>query len=263
MTPQATQGRSVVLVGAGNVATHLGRALQETGCEVRAVYSRSEASARVLAAELGTRLMTDLADLPDADLFLLSVKDDALPGVAAQLCPRHPGSLFAHTAGSVPMSLFGGLARRYGVIYPLQTFSRQRRMDISFVPLFVEASDAAALAALTDLARSLSRYVVEMDSATRRQMHLSAVFVCNFVNHLYALGEQIMDRCGLPFDLLLPLIDETARKVHELSPRRAQTGPAVRGDKAVMDAQTAMIGDPDMRELYRMMCKSIEKISRQ
>jgi len=262
MERQAVGQVHVVLVGAGNVATHLGRALQRAGHVVKAVYSRTEASARLLSGELEVPAFTSLEELPEADLYVLSVKDDALSEVVSRLCPGREGSMFVHTAGSVSLSVFANKARQYGVIYPLQTFSRRHEVDFAEVPLFVEASDGESLRTLLGLARSLSRNVVEMDGLSRARMHLSAVFVCNFVNHLYALGEQAMEQCGLSFELLLPLIDETARKVHVLSPRKAQTGPAVRGDESVMARQEAMIDSPVVRQLYRLMSKSIENISR-
>lgn len=252
---------NVSLVGSGNVATHLGRALVKAGHNVLGIYSRTEASASRLAAELAAKVCSSPDELPESEMYVISVSDDAIPETIKRLCTLQTDAIFVHTAGSVPMSVFEGFERHYGVVYPLQTLSKQRPVDFSRVPLFVEASDDATRFRLLEICDGLSCNVVEMDSETRRKMHLSAVFACNFVNHLYALGERMLEENGLPFELLLPLIDETAAKVHHLSPRRAQTGPAVRGDKKVMERQEQLLEDVTLRKLYRLMSESIENLS--
>ena len=158
----------------------------------------------------------------------------------------------------MPMSLWEGLASRYGVFYPMQTFSKEREADFSEISIFIEANSDSALSLLQQLARSISPKIYHLTTEERKYLHLAAVFACNFVNHCYALSADILAQHGLPFDVMLPLIDETARKVHELSPQQAQTGPAVRCDQNVMDMQAALLADqPLMEELYRKLSLSI------
>ena len=228
----------VALVGGGNVATHLGRALEQAGFPLARINSRT------------------LADIPEADVYIFSVKDDALPEVLSRF-PRREG-LFVHTAGSVPMSVFKPFADRFGVLYPLQTFNKERAVDFSKVPLFIEANRPEDEQLLETIASRLSGRVVKLASESRKDLHLAAVFACNFVNHLYALSGDILEKNGLSWDLLRPLIEETADKIRELSPREAQTGPAIRHDQKTMEAHLALLADnPSMQAIYRLLSESI------
>lgn len=255
--------KSVVLIGAGNVATHLGRALADAGYAVRQVFSRTEASASVLADRLHCPFTTDQkAVATDADLYIVSIKDDALTGVIPWLTRCNPSALFVHTAGSVAMDVWSGHAARYGVLYPMQTFSKQRTVDFSSVSFFIEACQSEDLAALKTLAARLGGKVYEATSEQRRFLHIAAVFACNFSNHMYAIAQHLLAEHGLPFEALLPLIDETARKVHHLSPAEAQTGPAARNDGTIMASHHRMLADtPAWDELYRLISQSIHKMS--
>lgn len=253
----------IVMIGAGNLATHLSAALQQAGHELLQVFSRTEASARELASRLGCPWTTDLrAVTTDGDLYVFSVQDKALAQLAETLCPRLSGKTVVHTAGSMPMSLFASVAEHYGVLYPMQTFSKQRAVDFREIPCFLEASDETTMAQLEALAQSVSHRTYRMDSARRRYLHLSAVWACNFVNHCYAVASDLLAEHAIPFDVLLPLIDETARKVHELSPRQAQTGPAVRADANVMQAHQALMSThPEWQELYGKLSESINQFN--
>ena len=164
-------------------------------------------------------------------------------------------------AGSIPMSMFRGMALHYGVLYPMQTFSKQREVDFLKIPCFVEANDEFALRQIGDLAHQVSQRVYQLSSEDRRYLHLSAVFACNFVNHCYAISQDILQERGIPFDVMLPLIDETAAKVHELSPMDAQTGPAVRYDTNVIRAQGALLkANPIVKDIYDRMSMSIHQM---
>ncbi len=250
----------IVLIGAGRLASHLGPALKAVGHEVLQVYSRTQESASSLAAVVGAEAVTDVASVrKDADVYVCAVKDDVLPMLLSQLCEGREEAVFLHTAGSVPIEVFKGHARRYGVLYPMQTFSKERKLEFADIPIFIEADNEETLAVVRQLADSVSRKVVTLSSEDRRYLHLSAVFACNFVNHCYDLAGTLLQQHGIPFDTLLPLIDETAYKVHELSPREAQTGPAVRYDKEVISRQSQMLeGLP--KEIYELMSKSIHEI---
>ncbi len=253
----------VVWIGAGNLATLLGEALRRAGHETLQVFSRTKASAESLAGRLGC-LATDDPDavVPGADVYIFSVKDEAIGGLVPRVAPRAGDALCLHTAGSMPMDVFRGYARRYGVLYPVQTFSKDCPVDFREVPVFVEASAPDSLAQTEALARSVSGRVEEMGTERRLFLHLAAVFACNFVNHCYALAADLLDGAGIPFDVMWPLIDETARKVHRIPPVEAQTGPAVRYDRNVIDRQRAMLdGKPAWKALYETMSRSIHALA--
>lgn len=249
----------IALIGAGNVATHLGVALQQAGHELVQVYSRTEASASCLATRLSTAYTIRMEDVcRDAEMYVVALKDAALEEWVGPLVKGREQALFVHTAGSIPLSIWEGLTPRYGVFYPMQTFSKQRPVDFGTVPFFIEASGAAELQVLHELAAQLSERVYEISSEQRRYLHLAAVFACNFTNHMYALSEQILRKQGIPFDVMLSLTDETARKIHQLSPGQAQTGPAIRYDKNVIGKHLDLLSDdPEMQELYEKISKSI------
>lgn len=252
----------IVLIGAGNLATQLGLSLAEAGHEMAQVWSRSMESAAALADLVGGAAVTDLGQIETgADVYILAVKDAALPEIIPPLCHgREKGGVVVHTAGSVPMEIFEGLARHYGVLYPLQTFSKSRRVNFKEIPCFIEGNDDYAISELKRLCASLSDHVSYLASADRRYLHLSAVFACNFVNHCYDIASDILSAHQLPFDVLLPLIDETARKVHTLTPQAAQTGPAMRYDKQVIQAQAALLADmPQVRDLYERLSRNIHR----
>ena len=252
----------IVLIGAGNVATHLGIALQKAGCLILQVYSRTEESASALA----DRLSVDYTIVPDeirrdADLYIVALKDAVLRQLAPVLVKGREQALFVHTAGSMPMDLWKGLVKRYGVLYPMQTFSKQREVDFNTVPFFIEASAPAEVGVLRMVAVRLSPKVYEVTSGQRRHLHLAAVFACNFANHMYALSSHILEKQGISFEVMLPLIDETAGKVHELSPTQAQTGPAVRYDENVISKHLEMLADEEsLQELYEKISKSIHDL---
>lgn len=252
----------IVLIGAGNVATHLGRALQEAGYPILQIYSRTEASASALAAQLSADYTVAVEDIRrDADLYIVALKDTALQTLASALVKGREQALFVHTAGSMPMDLWKGLAQHYGVLYPMQTFSKQREVDFSTVPFFIEASAPTELELLRTLAAHLSPKVYEATSGQRKYLHIAAVFACNFANHMYALSSHILEKQGIPFEVMLSLVDETARKVHELPPVQAQTGPAVRYDENVISKHLEMLADEvPLQELYEKISKSIHNM---
>lgn len=249
----------VVLVGAGNVATSLALALHGAGLSLAGVWSRSHESARLLGERVGCFYTTELAMLPDADIVIVSVADNALPAVATDVAKRYPTALVLHTAGSVPMTLLRDAAcSSYGVFYPMQTFSRSRIVDFSTVSIFVEGCNNDASLTAETLAKMLTSKVYRATSEQRKYLHLAAVFACNFVNASYSMAAELLEQNGLPFDAMLPLIDETAAKVHLLQPRDAQTGPAQRGDTTVMARQRELL-DSELLEVYDIMSKYIQK----
>ena len=246
------------MIGSGNLATQLSLALKDAGQEIVQIFSRTEAHAQVLAEQIGSPYTTSVdAILRDADIYILSVKDDALSMLVSAVCHSRQQGLFLHTAGSMPMDLFKGHALQYGVLYPMQTFSKTRRVNFREIPCFIEASSAESLATIRLLSESISDHVVACDSEKRKKMHLAAVLACNLTNHCYRLAERVLEAEQIDFRLFLPLIEETARKVRTLSPKDAQTGPMVRYDQNVMQMQMAMLPDDRTREIYRLMAESI------
>lgn len=250
-----------VFVGAGNLATNLSISLMHKGIEVVQVYSRTEASASALSEKLKCSFTTDLDKvISDADIYFVSVKDSVLESLASRLVPGRGNCLFVHTSGSMPIDALPFEHR--GVFYPMQTFSKSKIVDFSNIPIFIEAGESEDLSKLNALAHELSSSVYELDSSRRRYLHLSAVFCCNFVNHCYAVSEDILKSCGVPFEVMLPLIDETSAKVHTISPKDAQTGPAVRYDENVIAKHLDLLNDkPVFQEIYRLMSDSIHKMS--
>ena len=248
----------VVLIGAGNLATNLGKALFRAGHEIVQVYSRTEESARTLADVLKCVYTTDMKEVVrSADVFIISVKDAVLPSVASALQTGREGQLFVHTAGSMSMEILP--FERCGVFYPMQTFSKNKEVDFSVIPCFIEAKEKADLKLLKTLALTISDTVYELDSDNRKYLHLAAVFCCNFANHCFGLGAHLLQEHGnIPFSVMLPLIDETAAKLYLMSPREAQTGPAVRWDTNVMEKHLQLLAEtPDLQKIYQQFSKSI------
>ena len=252
----------IVLIGAGNLATHLGKALHAAGHDMVQVFSRTMQSAETLASLLDAEPLTDMAQVrDDADVYIFSVKDSALEQLISQLCGGEK-KVFLHTAGSMPMSVFRGKALHYGVLYPMQTFSKQREVDFSIIPCFIEANDEFALKQIEGLAGQISHRVFQLSSEDRKYLHLSAVFACNFANHCYAASQELLQQHGIPFDVMLPLIDETAAKVHGMTPKEAQTGPAVRYDENVIRKQIQLLeNQPYFQKIYDCMSKSIHELN--
>ena len=252
----------IALIGAGNLATNLGRALVEAGHVVCQVYSHTQASADALALKLESRGVSDLAEVvTDAQIYIVALKDSALAEVLPILIKGREYALWVHTAGSVPISIWAGYGlKHYGVLYPMQTFSKAREVDFLDIPFFLEASGKMEMDILKSVATSMSRNVHEADSEQRRYLHLSAVFACNFANAMYTASARLLEEHGLSFDAMLPLIDETARKVHALHPADAQTGPAVRYDRNVIDKHLALLADhPLYREVYELTSRIIHE----
>lgn len=248
----------IVFVGAGRLATQFAKALHRRGHTIAAVYSRTMASAEALCAAVGGLPTDDIGQLPlKAHAFILAVKDSALPSLIPLLAKGREGQPMFHTAGSVPMAVLGQLPH-HGVIYPMQTFSKERDVDFAHLPIFIEAGSDLALGRAEELATAVTDRVYRLSSDERRYLHLAAVFACNFANHCYTLAADILEKHAMTFDVMLPLIAETAAKVADLHPRQAQTGPAVRFDENVINTQTALLADnPLMQEVYALMSRSI------
>ncbi|MBP3419286.1 MAG: DUF2520 domain-containing protein [Marinifilaceae bacterium] len=251
----------IVVIGAGNVAHHLVPALLCAGHDVCQIYSRSEASAIALSKITGLPYTTKIDDIyREADIYIITISDDVIGGMAKLLkCPDK--ALVLHTAGSVHAAVLAAASSRYGVIYPLQTFTKGRDLNFAEIPLFIEGSSSEVLKQVRAIAESISNIVTELPSDKRKAMHLAAVWACNFANHMYAVGGKILAENGLDFSLLRPLIAETADKVMEMLPVDAQTGPARRKDKGVIGMHRELMKGKHTRlSLYNSISDSIAEM---
>jgi predicted short-subunit dehydrogenase-like oxidoreductase (DUF2520 family) len=249
--------KKIVLLGAGNLAWHLGPALVRAGYEVIQVYSRSEGSAGDLAGHLKVDWTTDAGKLdPEAEILLYCVSDRVIPGLSRSI--ELPERIMIHTAGSVPADVFKHAGRDYGVLYPMMTFTRGRPLDFRNVPVCIEASTDKSLAVIERMAGRLSNRVYRLDSEQRKTLHIAGIIASNFSNHMYRLSHDFLRARGMDFGLLRPLIMETASKVMEMDPGEAQTGPASRNDSQVIGQHIELLkGHPELQKLYTFVSDSI------
>ena len=251
----------IALVGAGRVASCMGPRLKEAGHTIVAVYSRTIEHAKELAAVVDAPAFDKLEALTEADVYLTMLSDDALTALASDIVKACPEALFLHTAGSVPMDIWKNAgAKRYGVLYAMQTFSKGIKIDWAQVPVFIEGSSVKELETVKSLALDLSPNVTPLSSKGRKKLHVAAVFTCNFTNHMFAISEQLLKEEGIHFSVMLPLVRETARKVETMSPTAAQTGPAVRGDRKVVSEHLELLKDnSEFADIYRLISTDINK----
>lgn len=251
--------KKVAIIGAGNLATRVSLELHNKGVEIVQVYSRTVTSALSLARMLGCNYVTKPEKItPDADIYLISVSDMIITELLSKM--QFNNKLIAHTAGSIAMNELAKFSNNYGVFYPLQTFSKFRDVSFSKIPFCIEANNSKNEAILNALASTISKDVRLINSEQRKQLHLAAVFACNFTNHMYAIANELINEQNLPFDIILPLINETASKVKNMTPRAAQTGPALRLDKNVMNDHLNMLnGKPRLKKVYSQLSENINE----
>jgi predicted short-subunit dehydrogenase-like oxidoreductase (DUF2520 family) len=251
--------QKIVLLGAGRLATHLGRAFFNHGMTVVQVYNRTPETGKRLAGRMGATFTSDIHEIkPDADLYLLAVSDSILESLAISF--RLNGKLVVHTSGTMAMDVLAPISSDIGVFYPVQTFSQHRRIDFRKVPVCVEGNSPGAEQALADLAKQLTQSVCFLSSEKRRLLHLAAVYASNFTNFLYAVSEDLILAHDIPFDLLKPLISQTSRNVRHGNLMQFQTGPAMRGDGKVLEQHRELLSAyPDYLEIYDLITKNIIK----
>jgi predicted short-subunit dehydrogenase-like oxidoreductase (DUF2520 family) len=243
----------VSIIGSGNVAQHLIVALSKTtDIELVQVFARKDAAVAHLTSP--DKIYTNFNDIIAADLFIIAITDDAITEVSAAI--PFSNELVVHTSGSVSIEAIDN-KNRPGVFYPLQTFSKSKEVDFKIIPICIETKNEKDFEILEKVAKSISNTVYKINSEQRKALHIAAVFVCNFVNHLYQIGNNICIKNDLPFDILKPLIQETANKILTLSPNQAQTGPAKRKDIQTINAHLSFLSDENQKEIYKMLTKSI------
>lgn len=252
----------VVMLGSGAVATHLSLALVQAHHEIVQVYSRNLANAEELAKQVQASAISNLSNLcPDADIYIVSIKDDAIASFISAVPHQH--GIWVHTAGSVDMEILQNYTQRVGVLYPLQTFSKSKSVDFKKIPIGIEASNSADLEIIRNLALSISEQVTEMNAKQRGILHVSAVFACNFVNFMYSTAQEIMAKEHIPFEMIRPLILETAEKAQKHLPKEVQTGPAVRNDIQTLKKHEALLAhSPQWLTIYKNLSQEIAEMYR-
>lgn len=243
-----------VIIGSGNVAYHLAKAFVSNAIPLVQIFGRNEQELKTISEELEIPFSTK--NLSDADLYIICVSDHSVENVSRLITKKN--CLVAHTSGSLPIDILAGEYRKSSV-YPLQTFSKAKKMEYSNIPFFVEAENDEDSKVLFDIASSISENVMESTYEKRKYIHLTAVFACNFVNHLFSRAKEISDSQDIPFNYFFPLIDETIQKIHEFEPKSAQTGPAVRNDKRILEMHEQLLKDESL-EIYKTMNHSIQKM---
>ena len=245
----------IVLIGSGNVAFHLAKAFSEAQITISQIFGRNTTELQKISEQFSIPFSTET--LADADLYIISVSDSSIAEVSSLI--KNENALVAHTSGSVSREALSGNYRK-SVFYPLQTFSKSKNLDYSKIPFFIDAENENDEEILKNLASKISKNVMLANDEKRKYIHLTAVFACNFVNHLYARAKEISDSQGIPFDYFLPLIDETTQKIHELEPKLSQTGPAIRNDEKVLKLHESLLTDEEKLKIYKTLNESIKKM---
>lgn len=244
-----------VIIGSGNVAYHLAKAFIKYGISVKQIFGRNENDLKSIFDE--NKIAYSTENLADADFYLICVSDSSVAKVSKLI--KKGNCLVAHTSGSLPVDILEGNYRKAS-FYPLQTFSKSKDLDYSKIPFFIEAENDSDNEFLKNTAMKISKKVMDSDYEKRKYIHLTAVFSCNFVNHLFARAKEISDSQDIPFEFFLPLIDETVEKIHYLNPKDAQTGPAVRNDQRVLELHKKLISDSQQLKIYQTLNESIKEM---
>ena len=247
--------KDIVLIGSGNVGTNLGLSLMIQGYRIKQVWSKQLINAEILAKKLNSTSTNDLNNIKDADLYIIAVKDDVLKSLTTELNVNN----IVHTSGSIGLEVFEKQDRNYGVFYPLQTFKKDIISNLSETPICIESNNKLFEKKLVNIANNLTNKVVLMNSDERKQLHIAAVFSCNFVNHMFSISENILRKSGSDFKLLIPIIDETIKKIKHNQPSKVQTGPAIRKDTKIIQDHINSLSNKDIQEIYKLISSSIMK----
>lgn len=243
-----------VIIGSGNVAYHMAKAFMSSGISVVQVFGRNEKALAEISKETNIPYSTNA--LEDADLYVIAVSDSAIAETSLLITKK--SALVVHTSGSMPLDTLAGNYRK-GTLYPMQTFSKAKALDYTEVPFFIHAEEKDDIKILENVAQKISKHVSIANDEKRKYIHLTAVVACNFVNHLYTKAKELADSQNIPFSYFFPLIEETTQKIMQIEPKAAQTGPAVRGDKRVIQLHEEIISDAELKEIYKVINFSIQK----
>lgn len=245
----------IAILGSGNVAYHLAKMFNEKNIPISQIFGRNEKDLQEISEQFEIPFST--TELADAELYFIAVNDDAVAAISKNI--KNQNSLVAHTSGSLPKEILEGNYRKAS-FYPLQTFSKSKMLQYSEIPFFVEAENEEDSQILENLALKISEKVMKSDYEKRKYIHLTAVFACNFVNHLFARAKEISDSQQIPFHYFLPLIKETTSKIEKIEPKLAQTGPAIRNDEKILQLHEALITEEEHLKIYQVMNESIKKM---
>jgi predicted short-subunit dehydrogenase-like oxidoreductase (DUF2520 family) len=250
---------NISFAGAGRVAGAICREMYNAGHNIGLIVSETEENGRSLA-ESCKASWSPYLEFPDStDVIFIAVPDHKIKSVLDKISCR-PDTLVAHTAGSIGIDVFPDKYTKKGVFYPLQTFSKERKIDFNDLPFFIESSDTQSYVILKELAESIGAKACFTDTEHRRMLHLAAVFVCNFTNHMLTEGKDVAFKAGFPFEVLRPLIVETFTKAIDTGPEKSQTGPAVRNDLNTIKKHLDLLSfSPELKRIYNEMTKSIIK----
>ena len=244
--------KTINLIGYGNVGFHLAKAIMKSNIFVlKNIYTRNENDVN---EEFSNLFVHDLSRLTEADITIISVTDQSIAELSENISFQN--QLVVHTSGTFPMQGLSSKNRK-GVFYPLQTFSKDKDLDFKTIPLCLETENESDYQIIEALANELSDNVYEISSEKRQNLHVTAVFVCNFVNHMFTIGKEIANENEIPFEIFYPLIDETVSKIHSLEPKKAQTGPAIREDYATIDKHLLKISNDNYKNIYKLLTNSI------
>ena len=249
---------SIAIIGAGNVGYHMARALNEAGNKIIQVISQNQKSAEDIGNQYYAQVSTDISNLlPSIDLILLTVPDQAIPEVVKDLHDFQ--GIVVHTSGSVNIDVFRELNCSYGIMYPLQTFTKGRELNFKNIPIFVEASDESVLSCLIDISKELSDSVYKLNSESRSQLHLAAVFANNFTNYMISAANDVLDFSRIPKEVLVSLLNETFEKSLDTGPDFSQTGPAIRGDNSTIKKHLKLLSfSPELSQVYQCLTEAIQ-----
>lgn len=254
--------KKIAFIGSGNVATHLAKAFSKKGITIQQIYSQTCDNSEVLAWQANSIYICDLDELNlDVDLLIFAVKDEVIKTLSHFILQKKPDIKMVHTSGSVGLDVFEN-ATNTGILYPLQSFSKTKKIDISEVPFLITSNNKSFKEEIKELAKLLSRKVYEYTDEQRKHLHIAAVFVNNFSNHLFAVAQEYCEKHQLDYQLLMPLIHETIHKIDTISPKDAQTGPARRKDMEIADKhlQSLKKEDEHLYRIYSLLTESILKM---
>jgi predicted short-subunit dehydrogenase-like oxidoreductase (DUF2520 family) len=250
--------QSISIIGLGNVGWHLALSLKQAGYEIKNIVSRNSESVSAPGEIPNTTIISDINQIRDEpDLYLITVQDSEIASLAASL--RGSDSIIVHTSGGIDMSVFSGKSASYGVFYPLQTFTKGTDMTYSDIPFLLEADSEDTLSVLKNVAEKISGKYRCVEAEERLSLHLAAVFACNFSNHMVSIASYLLKKENLDLELIQPLMKQTLKKLETLSPKEAQTGPAIRNDMNTMNRHLELLADePGLEDLYKIISKSIQ-----
>lgn len=247
----------IVIIGSGNLAEHLLRAFKNSNnSEVIQLYSRNISVGKELSAKFNIKFSNTISELVNADLYLISVSDTSISAVSETL--PFNDKLVSHTSGATSINALSQ-QNRQAVFYPLQSFTKGKKIDFSNIPICLEAKNDNDYSTLKSIAKSISKTVSKVSSEQRQYLHVSAVFVNNFTNHMFHIGKEITEHHNVDFNLLMPLIKETVEKIQHKTPLESQTGPAIRDDKNTIEKHLKLIPDDTHKRIYKLVTESITK----